>query len=176
MKNYLRKSLNIKLKAIPVRPILFTLGLVFFIPIIFLKISYGQQLKNFIIYSIGQEVPLKNKPKNQIHKQDDQPIDDEEFPKKNYFINMGSNQGLKKGTKLNIYRHHSELDPYQNQMRFDFKIKVGQLEVIHTEKTTSITKLKNFLQEDSDIQLEIDAPIIGDIVEIDLLATSKPVN
>jgi hypothetical protein len=45
--------------------------------------------KDFVIYSIAQDIPMGNK---------------DEVIRKNFYVDMGSSQGVKKGSVLEVYR------------------------------------------------------------------------
>ncbi len=109
------------------------------------------QGKDFIIYSITQDFPMGY---------------EKEVLKKNFYINMGESQGLKSGTTLDVYRKVSRLDPYTSKKMHNHKVKIGELEVIHAEQQTSITKLKKYSMNESHIQFEIRKFMIGDKVEV----------
>ena len=57
---------------------------------------------------------------------------------KNYYINMGQQEGLKEGTLLNVYRDKIVQNPFAIDKNTTFKIKIGELRVIHTESNNSI--------------------------------------
>ncbi len=109
--------------------------------------------KDFIIISISQDFPMTNQQK---------------ILKKNYFLNVGSQDGVREGTKLDVFRQTILEDPYRTKKSYQYKIKVGQLEVIHSEKESSIAKLHTYNSRLKDIQMEINSFMIGDKVEISL--------
>src|SRR5690606_27379317 len=86
--------------------------------------------KDYIIYSIGHELPMGNP---------DQKV------RKNFYVNMGANQGLENGSILDIYRQQSQLDPYTTKKRYNYKIKIGELKVIHAEEDAAIGTLHSFV-------------------------------
>lgn len=89
--------------------------------------------------------------------------------KKNFFINLGTDQGVQSGAVLAVYRTVSELDPYENKKRYDYKVKIGELKVIHTEKTSSIAKnITTHANSENHPLFEIRDLMIGDKVEINV--------
>jgi len=118
-----------------------------------LSINLSLQGKDFIIYSITQDFPMGF---------------ENEVLKKNFYINMGETQGLKSGTTLDVYRKVSRLDPYTSKKMHNHKVKIGELEVIHVEEQTSITKLKKYSMNKSAIQFEIRKFMIGDKVKVNI--------
>lgn len=84
--------------------------------------------RDYIIYSIAQDIPMGH---------------ENEVIQKNYYVNMGTKQGLESGTVLDVFRVISRLDPYETKKRYNYKVKIGELEVIHTEENSAITNLKS---------------------------------
>ena len=125
-----------------------SLGRIFFLTYIFSKSLYAN---DYVIYSISQEISMGLK---------------DEKLQKNFYINIGSNQGLRKGTKLNVYRKISKLDPINNENKYTHTIKMGILEVIHAEENSAIAFLSNTIKQDKHLVFDIAAPIIGDIVDV----------
>jgi len=122
----------------------------FIISIIFLSIV--AQSKEFIIYSIDQEIP-----EGSIN----------EIIKKNYYLNMGSIQGLNKGDLVNVYRKINKSNPYENNKQHEYKLKVGQLKIIHTQEYASIgIQERLFFQDLNTPVLRQTSIMIGDKVDI----------
>jgi hypothetical protein len=107
--------------------------------------------KDYIIYSIGQEVSLGNK---------------DEKIRKNYYINMGQKQGLRNGTVLEVYRKLSRMDPYDRNNQYHYKVKVGKISIIHSETSASIANQIKFDNNLDSPLTEINSFMIGDIVNI----------
>lgn len=107
--------------------------------------------KDYVIYSIAQDIPMGVK---------------EEKLKKNFYVNMGKNQGLKDGSVLDVYRVISVLDPYENKKRFNHRVKIGEIKVIHSEDTSAIGTLNRLEASDNTPVFEIGKMMIGDIVKV----------
>jgi hypothetical protein len=105
--------------------------------------------RSFMIYSVAQDLPMGT---------------DEQVIKKNFYVNMGAQQGLKKGTRLDVFRVVSVLDPYDNRKRVNYKVKVGELKVIHTNDEAAISVVHK-LEEEVPV-LELDQFIVGDHVAV----------
>ncbi|MBP9680429.1 MAG: hypothetical protein KBD76_03405 [Bacteriovorax sp.] len=105
--------------------------------------------KDYVIYSIAQDIPMGN-PK--------------EIIRKNYYIDMGKNQGVNKGAVLDVFRVVSVLDPYENKKRFNHKIKVGEVKILHAEESSSIATMSKLENEEDTPVLEIGKLMIGDVV------------
>lgn len=109
--------------------------------------------RDYIIYSIVQELPMG---------------EPNEVVKKNYYINMGKQQGVAKGTTLDVYRNISRIDPYATKKRYNYKVKVGQLKVVHTEDNAAIGSLEKIQNAEDDALVEIENLMIGDEVSVHL--------
>ena len=83
--------------------------------------------RDFIIFSIVQDLPMGY---------------EQEVVNKNFYVNIGSKQGVSEGTTLDVFRTISRLDPYKRKQRYMYKIKIGELEVLHSENDTAIASLK----------------------------------
>ena len=55
---------------------------------------------------------------------------DNEIIRKNYYINMGSGQGVKKDSLLDVFRIVSVQNPYDNKKRVNYRVKIGTLKEI----------------------------------------------
>jgi len=105
--------------------------------------------KDYVIYSISQDIPMGN---------------EKEVLRKNFYIDMGKNQGVSKGSVLDVYRVVSVLDPYESKKRFNHKIKIGEVKVLHAEDSSSIGVLNKLENEDETPVFEIGKLMIGDVV------------
>ena len=107
--------------------------------------------RDHLIYSVAEDLPMGF---------------DNEVLRKNYYINMGSQQGLQKGTVLDVFRIISKSNPYNNKKRVNYSVKVGELEVLHTEDSSAITIMKNIADGKKDPVFDIRAFMIGDKVSV----------
>jgi len=107
--------------------------------------------KDYIIFSIGQEIPMGI---------------DNEINKKNYYVNIGAQQGISDGTVLDVFRTVSKHDPYENKSRYNFKVKIGRLKVLHVEDGSAITQKESLLLGENTALFEIEDFMIGDQVNI----------
>jgi hypothetical protein len=90
---------------------------------------------------------------------------DGEIIRKNYYVNMGASQGIKKDSVLNVFRIVSVQNPYDNMKRENFKVKIGELKVIHSSAEASIAMVNEYEKEDVPI-FELNQFMIGDHVAI----------
>lgn len=105
--------------------------------------------KDYVIYSISQDIPMGY---------------EKEILRKNFYIDMGKNQGVAKGSVLDVYRVVSVLDPYESKKRFNHKIKIGEVKVLHAEESSSIGVLNQLENIDETPVFEIGKLMIGDVV------------
>ena len=105
--------------------------------------------KEYIIYSIAQDIPMG---------------EDNEIVKKNYYMNLGLQQGIREENTLDVYRVVSRLDPYASKKRFNYKIKIGELKVIHSEDNSSIAIRKSMREGENAPIFDSDGFFIGDFV------------
>lgn len=106
--------------------------------------------QDHIIFSIAQDIPMG--------------IQDE-VRQKNFYVNMGSQQGLRPGVILGVYRTISRLDPFAENKRHRYQVKIGELEVLHAESDTAIATFAG-MSKDPRIYTEINALMIGDRVQV----------
>ncbi len=118
--------------------------------VLFLTLSpRASHARSYLIYSVAQDLPMGT---------------DEQVIKKNFYVNMGTGQGLKKGTLLDVFRVISVLDPYDNRKRVNYRVKIGELKVIHTSDEAAITVLHK-MKDDVPV-LDLDQFIVGDHVAV----------
>lgn len=90
-----------------------------------------------------------------------------EVARKNFYVNMGTGQGIKKDSTLDVFRIISIQNPYDNKKRVNYKVKIGELKVIHVSEEAAITTLKQYSAEDTPI-FDIPQFMIGDHVSINV--------
>ncbi len=107
--------------------------------------------RDFIIFSIVQDLPMGY---------------EQEVINKNFYVNIGSQQGVTEGTTLDVFRTISRRDPYKRKSRYKYKIKIGELEVLHSEKDTAIATLKA-LNAGKDLKVyDVGSFMVGDKVNV----------
>lgn len=107
------------------------------------------QAKNYMIYSLAQDIPMG----------------DGSAQKKNYYVNIGLQQGVKVGTELTVYRMLNRTNPYSTDKNVTFKVEVGELKIVHAEDENSIAEISK-VKSDSKIFMEIPSLNIGDHVGV----------
>ena len=93
------------------------------ITFLFLLFSLNSIARDHLIYSVSEEIPMGY---------------ENEITKKNFYLNIGSNQGVKQGTILDVYRVISKSNPYENLKRVNYKVKIGEIKVLHSDDEAAI--------------------------------------
>lgn len=119
--------------------------------IISLSFSISSFSRDHLIFSVAEDLPMGF---------------DNEVLRRNYYVNIGKNQGVTRGTTLNVYRVVSKANPYDNKKRINYQIPIGQLEVLHSEDDSAVTSLKKLYKEVRDPIFEINNFMIGDHVSV----------
>ncbi len=115
---------------------------------IILSISHA---RDHVIYSISQEIPMGY---------------ENEILKKNFYLNIGQNQGVKPGTTLDVFRVISNVNPYNDKRRVNHKVKIGQLSVLHSDDEAAIGSLKSLNNGKTAPLFEVNGFMIGDHVTV----------
>jgi hypothetical protein len=89
-----------------------------------------------------------------------------QLPPKDIFINMGSTNGLHKGSVLDVYRRISSFDNLTQKHMGDHMIPVGRIRVIHTDEQTAIARADKFVSVEQEPALLPQAIMIGDVVRV----------
>ena len=114
-------------------------------------ITTSLSAQSYIIYNVTQDFPMGNP---------------NEVLRKNYYINMGSNQGIQEGTVLNIYRDILGVYPYKAKKIYQHKVKIGKIRIIHVDEQSSIAKKESFFDTIDDPNLELKDFIVGDYAAV----------
>ncbi len=85
-------------------------------------------------------------------------------PPKDIFINMGADQGIKKGSILDVYRKISSFDNLTQRLAGDHMVPVGRVKIIHVDEKTAIARLDKYVSIDQEPGLLPQAVMIGDLV------------
>ncbi len=107
--------------------------------------------RDHVIYSISQEIPMGY---------------ENEVIKKNFYMNIGENQGVKKGTTLDVFRVISNINPYNDKKRVNHKVKIGEIAILHSDDEAAIGKLKAINTSEDYPLFEIKGFMIGDHVTV----------
>ncbi len=108
--------------------------------------------RSYVIFSMAQDLPMGL---------------ENEVIRKNFYVNMGTSQGVKKDSLLDVFRIVSVQNPYDNQKRVNYKVKIGELKVLSVSEDAAITAIKEYVKEDAPI-FELPSFMIGDHVSINV--------
>lgn len=86
----------------------------------------------------------------------------------NYYIDIGQDQGVSKNTVLDVFRVISKQNPYDNRKRVNYKVKIGELKVLHSEDDASIAVVSSRSSSNQDPILEVEGFMIGDFVSVNV--------
>ena len=118
-----------------------------------LAFSISANGRDHLIFSVTEDLPMGY---------------ENEALRRNYYVNIGSNQGVSKGTLLNVYRVVSRSNPYDNKKRVNYHIPIGKLEVLHAEDESAVTSIKELHKSAQDPIFEINNFMIGDHVSVNI--------
>ena len=123
------------------------------ISLLVLLFTFSTHSKNYFIYSIDHKIPTGERGTSQL-------------PQKNFYLNIGTLQGVEEGTVLEVRRKISKNNKFQNNKEFTFHIKVGLLKVIQANENSSIAIVENSRSKKNEPFTEYQAVMLGDEVTI----------
>lgn len=83
---------------------------------------------------------------------------------KDYYVNMGSAQGLKSGAVLDVFRKVASYDLSNQKLYKDLTLPVAKIRVIHAEPNAAIARVVQISPEDRTPALTPRAIMVGDLV------------
>lgn len=107
--------------------------------------------KNYVIFSLTQDLSMGH---------------ENEVLRKNFYVNMGAQQGVKKDSILDVFRVISVQNPYNNKERVNYRVKVGELKVLHSAEEASIAVVRKYEAGELNPIFELPQFMIGDHVAI----------
>lgn len=117
--------------------------------IVLMAIPFSQA-SDFMVYSVYKSVDLGNPG---------------EVSQKDFYVNMGTSNGLKTGTKLKVYRMVSTFDVTSQKLYKDMSFPIGTIKVIHAESNAAIARLDD-IESPEKTPATTRAVMVGDKVEI----------
>src|SRR5579885_154304 len=87
-----------------------------------------------------------------------------EKTEKDFYVNMGTAQGVHPGTVLKAYRRMSTYDLMSEKLYRDVSFPIAKLKVIHAEQNAAIARLDQMLPDTPAYSPK--AVMVGDLVEI----------
>lgn len=119
--------------------------------LILLTLSTATWARSYVIFSMTQDLPMGV---------------EGEVIRKNFYINMGSNQGIKKDSIVDVFRIISVQNPYNNKNRENYKVKIGELKIIHSSDDSAIAMVNEYVTDAATPIFEIPQFMIGDHVAV----------
>lgn len=107
--------------------------------------------ENAIVYSVFKGIDLGNP---------------NEMIQRDYFVNLGTNQGIRVGTVLEVARKSPSYDLTTEKLYKDLIFPFAQIKVIHAEKDASIARLEKLYPLERTPALTPRSVIVGDFVKI----------
>ncbi len=117
-----------------------------------LLISQNIWARSYVIFSLAQDLSMGV---------------ENEVIRKNFYVNMGKGQGVKKDAILDVFRIISVQNPYDNKKRVNYKVKIGELKVSHASDEAAIATVNEYEKEDVPV-FELPQFMIGDHVAINV--------
>ncbi len=123
----------------------------YILTMLMLSMAFNLMAREHQIFTVAEDLPMGF---------------ENEILRKNYYVDIGADQGVQKGTILDVFRVISKANPYNDQKRVNYKVKIGELEVLHSEDASSIGSLKSFEGGVKSPLFEISGFMIGDHVTV----------
>ncbi len=98
--------------------------------------------------------------------------DDEENPKE-FFINGGTDLGIKPGYTVEVTRRDSFYDSLRNQSIGDMLIPVGRVKIIHASRQMSVARIDKVYSSNDRPSLEFETFLVGDRLDVSTLKSAK---
>ncbi len=119
---------------------------------LFFLFSHEIHARSYVIFSLAQDLPMGF---------------ENEVVRKNYYVNLGTAQGINKDSILDVFRIISVQNPYDNKKRVNYKVKIGELKVVHSSPDAAIAMVHAYEKEDAPV-FELNQFMIGDHVAINV--------
>ncbi|MGK5082949.1 hypothetical protein WDW37_06560 [Bdellovibrionota bacterium FG-1] len=87
-----------------------------------------------------------------------------ETPQKDYYVNMGSSQGIHMGSHLDVLRRLPTYDVLNEKLYKDVTFAIAKLKVIHVENNAAICRLEKTLPPDKTPVTSPHGVMVGDLV------------
>jgi hypothetical protein len=87
-----------------------------------------------------------------------------EVPQKDFYVNMGSTQGLHPGSTLDVLRRVATYDLLNEKLYKDVTFPIARLKVLHVEAAAAICRLEKTLPPEKTPAVATHAVMVGDLV------------
>ncbi|MBI3535415.1 MAG: hypothetical protein HY072_08050 [Deltaproteobacteria bacterium] len=119
---------------------------IIFILLLFQPLALSE---DFVVYNVQKALSFGN----------------DEVLEKDYFINMGHQNGLRVGSILDVYRKISSYDVRTEKLYLNVTFPFARLKVIHVENQLAIARLEKFLPPEKTPVFFPPGVMAGDIVK-----------
>jgi hypothetical protein len=102
------------------------------------------------------------------------PLDPDEEVYHDFYINVGSEVGFKKGSYVTVVRQVPVHDPVQNKQQGTLNIVIGRLQIIHVERNLAVGRQFSETTGEDRPTVEFEAIMIGDKVDLDSITAEPP--
>lgn len=96
----------------------------------------------------------------------DFPMFDGETIQKDYYVNIGTNQGVKSGSTLLVYRGVTTSDNLAQKSSHKIRFPVARLKVIHSDSAASVARIAEMLPVETTPLSGYTNVMVGDEVEL----------
>ncbi len=121
-----------------------------YVGLLMLGVARYNHASDFFITSVIRELPMKTG----------------EVLYKDYYINAGTNNGLKKGLVIEAVRKISAFDNINSKLVGDTSVKIAKLKLIHVDKGVSVARLLKYYDKETTPITGYDSVMIGDLIEV----------
>ena len=104
---------------------------------------------DFVVYSVYKALDMGNPG---------------EIPQRDYYINMGSAQGIHLGSQIEVLRRISTYDLLSEKLYKDVTFPIAKIKVVHVENNAAICRLEKLLPADRTPAVATKAVMVGDLV------------
>lgn len=105
----------------------------------------------FTVYSVYQHLDLGN---------------ENEKPQKDYYINMGTEHGIRKGSIVTVIKRVPTYDAVSEKLYREMAFPYAKLKIVHSEQNLSVGRVDKFLPIDNVPAVNPQAVMVGDIVRL----------
>lgn len=123
---------------------------VVYVSLLMLGIARYNHASEFIVMSVIHDFPMKAG--DTIYR--------------DFYINAGAANGLRKGLYIEASRKLSAFDNINSKLVAETPVKIARLKLIHVDKNVSIARLVKFYDRDTTPLAGIDSVMIGDLIEV----------
>jgi hypothetical protein len=96
----------------------------------------------------------------------DFPMSDQDAHYRDVYVNMGTDQGIKAGSQLDVFRVLTSVDELNQRTGRNLSFKFARLKVIHAESDIAVARVMKFLPPESTPLGTYTNVMVGDRVEV----------